>query len=565
MKNLVFLYKIAFFIVLIQFTLQKDFFTIHRELSQTKPEVDCTEEPFLKHFQISTNYNEDSDIFNIPIYNDCMVAPMWVARENQYSQCIITERVFEGEDNIRRAFRFSNTKAPGAQKLHIKEIHLYYDKLIADSAITEKSFTLSPGETKDIYIDYECFDKDENRSLSTPWYNMKIQVEFENDKVVNFEMIKICTATYTGKLDFSHLFIIIIGLLIIYFSAQDYLKSDMEVALLDKFHEMRNPENLTLMTLIIALLFIFLGVIGKFPIFAYYISIATGILSFALVVQAVCHKANFGTSLDSASYEITYIGSISILFLIGLGVGVFLVYLWTVSKNWFLGDLIAIAIAFIIIRLFRLTSFKWILGIYIAAYIYNVLWTKHHSNYFGENYKLTTFSPIPLPVKIICPELSSSPFKACSYISIADIVLPGLLLTYSKMFDILHNSNELYFNAGFGGLAAGLIIDVIVYYYKNLPTPCFLYTGPIILLVTFAIAVSRGEVMEYVNGFASNVFENKSLRKGSDFLKDNLEKIAGEYEPPGNENAYELKNRSDSLDDGERAKKRKVKNPYETD
>jgi hypothetical protein len=71
--------------------------------------------------------------------------------------------------------------------------------------------------------------------------------------------------------------------------------------------------------------------------------------------------------------------------------------------------------------------------------------------------------------------------------------------------------------------------------------------------------------MEYVNGFASNVFENKSLRKGSDFLKDNLEKIAGEYEPPGNENAYELKNRSDSLDDGERAKKRKVKNPYETD
>ena len=562
MENSVFLHKLIILLSsLTVFSLQSTFSTKLRELSTPKPEISCTEEPYLRFFKISTNYYQDSDLFNIPILNDCKVSSMWIARDNQYSQCIITERVFEGEDNIRRAFRFTNEKAKGAEKLHIKDIRIYNDKLIADSSLTETSIILSPGESKDIYLDYECLDKDETKSLSTPWYNLKVQVEFESGKVVNFELIKVCTATYTNNLDFSHLLIIVVGLLIIYFSAQDYLKSDMEIALLEKFHEMRNPENLTLMAMIIALLFIFLGVIGGFPLFAYYMSIITGILSIALVVQAVCHKANVLTSLDSASYEIPYVGSISILFLIGLGVGLLIVYSWNASKNWFFSDLIAIAIAFIIIRLFRLTSFKWIFGIYITAYIYEVLWTKHRSNYYGENYKLTTFSPISLPVKIICPELSSSPFRACSYISIGDIVLPGFLLTYSKMFDTLHNSNDLYFNAGFVGLFFGLIIDVIVYYSKNLPTPCFLYTGPLVLIVSLVIAVTRGEVLEYINGFGSNVFENRALRKGTDFLKDNLDKIASEYEPPSGE-IYEMK---DFNKEENESKKKKSKNPYDVD
>lgn len=334
---------------------------------------------------------------------------------------------------------------------------------------------------------------------------------------------------------------------------------------------MRNPENLTLMTLIIGLLFIFLGVIGFFPAFAYYMSILTGILSVALVIQAICHKANVLTNLDSASYEIPYIGSISIMFLICLTCGIVLIWLWVASQNWFFGDLIAVAIAFIIIRLFRLTSFKWIFGIYVAAYMYNWIWTQKYSNVFGENFKLSTFSPISLPVKIICPEATSSPFKACSYMSIADIVLPGFLLTYSKMFDILHNTNDLYFNAGFVGLFAGFVIDVIVYYSKSLPTPCFLYTGPLLLIISLVIASSRGEVIDYVNGFTSNVFENKTLRKGSDFLKDNLDKISTDYDPPSHD-VYELKDLSkkpeakggdDSESTGKYEKRKKTKNPYD--
>ena len=285
----------------------------NRDLAPAKPELNCSEEPYFNNFHISTNYNENSELFDVPILNQCKVNPMWVSKENKYSQCIITERVFEGEDNIRRVFRFRNIKAKNAQKIKITNILLLFDKLIADTTLSETQMTLAPGESKDIYLDYECHDKDETKSLNVPWFNLKVQVEFDNGKVANFEMIKICTATYTNKLDLSHLLIIVIGLLIIYFSAQDYLKSDMEIVLLDKFHEMRNPENLTLMTLIIGLLFIFLGVVGFFPLFAYYMSIITGILSIALVLQAVFHKGNvlaniqpltkFPTSALSRSYS----------------------------------------------------------------------------------------------------------------------------------------------------------------------------------------------------------------------------------------------------------------------
>ena len=557
--------KLSIFLTLFLITNQSSL----RELISTKPEINCSEEPHLKHFHISTNYNEDSDSFDIPIVNECKVHNLWLSRENQYSQCIIKERVFEGEDNIRRVFRFTNSRAKDAEKIHIKDIRLYYDKLIADSSISLTNMVLSPGESRDIFLDYECIDKDETKSLSVPWYNLKIQVEFENGRVVNFEMIKICTASYTNKLDFSHLLIIVVGILIIYFSAQDYLKSEVEVVLLKKFHEMRNPENLTLMTLIISLLFIFLGVVGGFPTFSYYMSIIIGILSLALVIQTACHKGGVLTNLDSVSYEIPYVGSISLLFLIGLGGGAFLVFLWTSTKNWFFSDLIAISIAFIIIRLFRLTCFKWIVGIYISVFVYDIFWMKNHSNSFGENYKLTNQSPIPLPVKIICPEMYSSPFSACSYISIADIVLPGLLLTYSKMFDILHNSNDIYFNAGVIGTAAGFIIDVIVYYSQSLPTPCFLYTGPLILAVSIAIAISRSELNEYINGFASNLFENRSLEKNNDFMKENLDKIATEYDTNNND-MYELKDfslKDNDREDGDNQTKtegkKKLKNPYD--
>jgi len=163
----------------------------------------------------------------------------------------------------------------------------------------------------------------------------------------------------------------------------------------------------------------------------------------------------------------------------------------------------------------------------------------------------------------------SSPFSACSYISIADIVLPGLLLTYSKMFDTLHNSNDIYFNAGVIGTTAGFIIDVIVYYSQSLPTPCFLYTGPLILAVSIAIAISRTELNEYINGFASNVFENRSLEKNNDFMKDNLDKIATEYDTHNNE-MYELKeysfkenNRESGDNQNKTEVKKKLKNPYD--
>ena len=258
------------------------------------------------------------------------------------------------------------------------------------------------------------------------------------------------------------------------------------------------------------------------------------------------------------------------MFLICIGCGVFLEFLWITSENWFFSDLIAITIAFTIIRLFRLTSFKWILIMYVAAYSYNIIWMRNFSNHFGENYKLTTVSPISLPVKIICPELSSSPFKACSYMSIADVVLPGLLLTYSKMFDVLHNSNDFYFNAGFIGLIVGFLIDVIVYYSKSLPTPCFLYTGPLLLIISLAIAFSRDELLDFINGFTSNVFENKSLRKSSDFLKENINRIATDYEEKNSE-VYELKDFSKTAEGNENdeentekyEKRNKMKNPYD--
>ena len=64
-----------------------------------------------------------------------------------------------------------------------------------------------------------------------------------------------------------------------------------------------------------------------------------------------------------------------------------------------------------------------------------------------------------------------------------------------------------------------------------LPTPSFLFTGPLILIMTLAIAFRRQELYEFVEGFTSTIYENK----GEDNLNSYFEKQKkgqAEYRPP---------------------------------
>jgi hypothetical protein len=251
-------------------------------------------------------------------------------------------------------------------------------------------------------------------------------------------------------------------------------------------------------------------------------------------------KVNWISNLENMTYEIPFFGSLTMYFVVCLLIGIFFLLIWLYTHNWLINNIISIAISIVFIRIFKFTSFKFILIIYVLAIAYECVWIKYYSTYSSENSKLTNVAS-GLPIKILCPELTSSPFNACNSLPIADIILPGILLTYSKKYDDVKYGSIL-FNVGVFSLGTGLIINLVVYYYISLPTPSFFYTGPIMLLLTLLVAYKKEELYDYIEGFRSTSYENKSKDNIENFVNDTRRRADSRdlYKPPM-DMGYEMK------------------------
>jgi hypothetical protein len=516
-----------FFFHLFQVSLTKD---IPKKLD----DLNCKKNEFYKNLEITTNRDENSDNFDVVVMKNCEIDEMWKVKEDYDQACRIPQRVFEGEDNIRRAFRFSYISTDDKdEKIQISSIKISYPRNIAMSRLSTNTTILSPGESQDIYVDYDCLDMQSDKYLSENWFKIRFEIEFPEEEYKVFEYVKICNATYTDRLDFSHFIIIGLIALVIFASVKDYLKSKLELIIVERFTEIKNPENLLVISFVVGLMLIFLNVVNLFDKWVYLSIFIVGPLSIAMITEAIFRNTNIMLNLENKTFEIPYLGSITIFFLVCLSCGLFILFLWAQTHNWFINNLLSISISIMAIRLFKFTSFKFILAVYIMAFVFEYYWVVYNSAHYGENYKLTNNVRTSLPVKIICPEMTSSPFSACNSLPIADIILPGIFLSYSKKFDESKYIQH-YFFVGSGALGIGLVINIIVYYYNMLPTPSFLFTGPLILLVTSIIAYKRQELYEFIEGFSSTAYENKLEKNLADFAEQTRRRGDSDanYKPP---------------------------------
>jgi len=187
--------------------------------------------------------------------------------------------------------------------------------------------------------------------------------------------------------------------------------------------------------------------------------------------------------------------------------------------------------------------------IFIGVYVYLLHWTVNYSNYIGEDYKLSNNSPIDDPIKILSPEFHTTPFSACTSISIADIILPGIYLMFLKKFDFENNiQSSVYFQSGIVGLIAGLGSKLIVYYVYSLPTPSFLYTAPFIIFISLILSFQRGESEKLLQGFVSTSYQNKTEEGIANAIRstdlnqyDPIKMSPGQTGAPSGPNTFELK------------------------
>lgn len=484
-------------------------------------QFDCSKFPLVNDLTISTSLNENNFDYDIKIFDECAVAQNWKVKSHSLPSCEVSNRVFEAEENIRRPIRFSlRDSNKKSSKLTIKGISLSFPHDKADTTLTKSSFALSPGDYVDTYVEYDCLNVN-----SANWFTLKFEVEVEGaENKIQFEYVKICHANSDTNFDLSQLIIAIIMFATIYVASMEIFHSKVEKIIVSRYNEMRNPENLIIIGVVLFIIIIMLYIINclnEWIVLCLFFSVP---MSVGMIAEALHRDTNLHKEMNAKIYTVPYIGEVTNDNLLCLLIGLVFFFLWVLTHNWIICDIIAIAVSIIAIRIFKFTNSKILIGISIIGILYDLLWTSKYSMKY-DNYKLTNDVGHHFPIRILCPGLSSSPFGICSSLPISDIILPGIFIGYSKKFDEKLKLPLLginYYNVGIIAIGVGFILNLFVYYFMMTPTPSFLFTGTLLLVATLVFAYKNDHFLDFIEGFKSTEYGDK--------LAENVGKIAMNFD-----------------------------------
>ena len=113
-------------------------------------------------------------------------------------------------------------------------------------------------------------------------------------------------------------------------------------------------------------------------------------------------------------------------------------------------------------------------------------------------------TPETIPMVFLMPRLYNGPLSACqlpfSLLGFGDIIIPGLLVSHNKAFDMRVNSRHAYYITTCIGYGLGLIITYIALAFMQNGQPALLYLVPCTLIPTFALGLYRHEVRQLWTG-----------------------------------------------------------------
>ncbi|MBR3090958.1 MAG: hypothetical protein IKH10_03070 [Bacteroidetes bacterium] len=229
-------------------------------------------------------------------------------------------------------------------------------------------------------------------------------------------------------------------------------------------------------------------------------------------LEALLKNTPIKKNLNNRSIELEFIGSLSmyLIFCIILSSVFFIIYEWT--HNILINDIISISISIQSIRIFKFTSFKYILCLCFLIWCYQVLYMIFKSSdlllHYYNGILINQFD-ISFPILILCTQFTpySSLYTEYVCLSIGEVILPGIYINYLYRFDKkvkLHG--HLYYYTGLGIFIIGLFIKIVLYCYASLKIPAFSFIFPCLTFIVFYFAYQRKQLEEMLNGFQRNPF-----------------------------------------------------------
>ena len=497
----------------------------------------CENKSPFYYFYLNTSYNtHDYSNTNISIINECIIDKYWRVKTGKETNFHV-HKVLEDETVNRRVLKFGYDSKNSKINYENKKYKIKLKSKIIEGTgfIIFGSQTLENAKNNEIYeFNYET-NNDINYITYITYYckpdniffKSKIEIIIEdnnNNEKIKFpiEILKICKHSVElndDSIDICHAIIIIIAVGIIIFSNWKSFESKLEATILKKFPEVWIVENLTLINLLLVILLYVLYIQNILYYFLYVTTVIVSIISLVMVLEALFKNTPLKKNLNQRSLELEFIGSLSmyLIFCIFLSSIIFILYEWT--HNIFINDIISISISIQSIRIFKFTSFKYILCLCFLIWCYQILYMLFKSSdlllHYYNGILINQFD-ISFPILILCTQFTPYTSLYTEYVclSIGEVILPGIYINYLYRFDkrVRYHGNFYYF-LGIGIFIIGLFIKILLYCYASLKIPAFSFFFPCFTITSFYFAYQKKHLEEMLSGFNnSDEFEIESTK-----------------------------------------------------
>ena len=457
----------------------------------------------LSNLKIYSSINKNKDNFESIILNKCIIDKYFQLKNDNNKQ-----EVYDSTSVTHRILRFHIEKEKYYQRgiKRALSIKLLHHQLQGDGNVTipVKEFTLKENEQFDSFIIYQC-----NKSKQ---FSTEIDIIINKENVFQIKLNKICSDNEADAIDISHMLVIFFIVIVIYISNNSNVYSNFEDTFLNKFPELRNPQNLSIILLTILLLLWCFYLLNLLSIWIVIASILIIPSSFALICEIAINLFQINEDLPVSYFENTILGIFSIQFFIFYCIGCIIYLLYYITSFWFICDILAMCFCIGNIRLIKFTSFKYMMFISLTIWIYDIIWCCFESQFFTLNSRLDLDTSFILPLVLYVPEFSFNFYTTYIYLSVVDVIISGTLINYFRRVDMkIKYRGNLYYLISFTGLISGCFIRILIYTFFYLPLPCFSIIYPCITLPVLITAYFKRELSHIMKGFKETVFAENEM------------------------------------------------------
>lgn len=483
---------------------------------------------------LNTSYTQDYSNSNISIISDCSINEYWRVKTGKEANFHI-HKILEDEKFNRRILKFGynftkNSKSKFSEKYLIKlksnivegAGHVSFGSQNFENAKNNEIYQFYFEPKLDInymtYITYYC--EPDNIFFKTKIDITMIDTESNEEEIFPIELLKICKHTEQlndDSIDICHAIIIMIAVGIIIFSNSPSFESKLELTILKKFPEVWKSENLSLINLLLVILLYILYIQNILNYFLYVTTIIVSIFSLAMVFEALLKNTPIKKNLNNRSLELDFIGSLSMYLIFCIFISSILFIIYELTHNILINDIISISISLESIRIFKFSSFKFILILCFLIWCYQIFYMIINSSdlilHYYNGILINQFD-ISFPILILCTQITPYTSLYTEYVclSIGEVILPGIYINYLYRFDKkIHLYSNFYYFLGIGVFLFCLFIKILLYCYAYLKMPAFAFFFPCLTIAVFYFALEQQRLADLLSGFKDNPYRENEI------------------------------------------------------